>query len=272
VGGLKRTYYVHVPPSYDPNKPTPVVLALHGATMNGPLMASFSGLNQKADEAGFLAVYPNGTGNFWNGGNCCGSAAQNNVDDVAFIAAVLDDLAGACRLDPGRVFVTGMSNGAIMAYRLASELSGRIAAIAPVAGTMGTETCQPQRAVPVLHLHGTQDEYIPFGGGKGSKSITGVHHYSVEHSIRAWVRANGCQEEPRTEKLPDKAKDGTTVTIKTYGGGRDGAEVVLVVIEGGGHTWPGRQPATKVLGRATRNVSANDLMWDFFERHRPVGL
>jgi polyhydroxybutyrate depolymerase len=271
VGGLKRTYHVQVPAGHDPTKPAPVVLALHGATMNGPLMAWFSGLNHKADEAGFLAVYPNGTGSrwsfFWNAGNCCGAAVQTRVDDVAFIRALLDDLAGAYRVDLRRVFVTGMSNGAMMAYRLASELSDRVAAIAAVAGTMATQGCQPQRPLSVLHFHGTQDEYVPFTGGKGSKSITGVDHHSVEHSIRAWVKANGCREEPTTETLPDKAKDSTTVTILTYGGGRDGAEVVLVVIEGGGHTWPGREPGTKVLGRATRNVSANDMMWDFFEKH-----
>jgi polyhydroxybutyrate depolymerase len=274
VGGRKRTYHVHVPPGYGRHKPAPVVLALHGATMTGPLMAWFSGLDRKADEAGFLAVYPEGTGgrwsHYWNGGDCCGPAVRADVDDVAFVDALLDDLAGAYDVDPRRVFATGVSNGAMMAYRLASELSGRVAAIAPVAGTMATETCQPQRPLSVLHFHGTEDEYVPFAGGKGRKSLTGVHHRSVEHSVRAWVRANGCREEPATETLPDRARDGTTVAIKTYGGGGGGAEVVLVVIEGGGHTWPGREPGTRVLGRSTRNVAANDLMWEFFERH-PLG-
>ena len=271
VGGRKRTYHVHVPPQHHPQKPAPVVLALHGATMTGPLMAWFSGLNEKADEAGFLAVYPNGTGPrlsySWNGGNCCGYAFQNRVDDVAFIRAVLDDLAQTFQVDARRVYATGMSNGAIMAYRLASELSDRIAAIAPVSGTMGTERCEPKRPVPVIHFHGTDDDLVPFRGGKGRNSLSGTDFYSVDHSIRAWAKANGCNEEPTLEELPDRAKDGTSVTRKTYGGGKDGAEVVLVVIEGGGHTWPGRGPALKVLGKATRNVSANELMWEFFEKH-----
>ena len=129
VGNLNRTYVVHAPKGYDLKTPLPVVLALHGARMNGPMMAWFSGLNRKADEAGFIAVYPNGTGThssfFWNGGNCCGSAMQNKVDDVAFIDALLDDLLGAYPVDAQRVHAaTGMSNGAIMVYRLASELSG----------------------------------------------------------------------------------------------------------------------------------------------------
>jgi polyhydroxybutyrate depolymerase len=271
VADRKRTYLVHTPPKYNPKEPVAVVLALHGATMNGPMMAWFSDLNRKADEAGFLAVYPNGTGPHssftWNGGNCCGHAMQNRVDDVAFLKAVLDDLAQVYRVDASRVYVTGMSNGAVMAYLLASELSDRIAGIAPVAGTMGAETCDPKWPVPVIHFHGTKDKFIPFQGGRGEKSLTGTNFYSVEHSIRAWVKANGCKEEPVIEELPEKAKDGTKVTLKTYGGGKDGAEVVLVVIEGGGHTWPGRESPATVLGNGTKNVSANDLMWEFFQKH-----
>jgi polyhydroxybutyrate depolymerase len=239
--------------------------------MNGPMMAWFSLLSRKADAAGFVAVYPDGTGpgaSFtWNGGNCCGYALENRVDDVAFIGALLDDLATVLRVDARRVYATGMSNGAVMVYRLAAELSDRIAAVAPVAGTMGTETCAPRRPVSVLYFHGTEDEFVPFRGGRGAKSLSGTDFYSVDHSIRAWVRADGCQEAPATEELPDRAHDGTRVVRRTYGGGRGGAEVVLVMIEGGGHTWPGRSVPAKVLGRATRNVCANDLMWEFFERH-----
>src|SRR5205823_1370177 len=117
----------------------------------------------------------------------------------------------------------------------ASERSERIAAVAVVAGTMGTDRCEPVRPVPLLHFHGTNDEYIPFAGGKSVKSASGANFYSVDHSIRAWVKANGCNEEPTTEELPDRAKDGTKVLKKTYGGGKGGAEVVLIVIEGGGH-------------------------------------
>lgn len=271
VGGLDRTYVVHAPPGLDPRAPAPVVLALHGATMTGPLMAWFSGLNAKADTAGFIAVYPNGTGRrssyFWNAGHCCGEAAQNNVDDVAFVRAVLDDLATVYRVDPRRVFATGMSNGAMMAYRLAAELSDRIAAVAPVAGTMACSECSPTRPVPVLHVHGTEDEYVPFGGGKGPKSISGVPHRSVTDTIAAWVRANGCRGEPASvEELPDRTGDGTNVTRTTYRGDTVGPEVVLVAVGGGGHTWPGRS-GSAALGRSTQNVSANDLIWEFFERH-----
>lgn len=271
VGGLTRTYLVHVPPSYSGTKPYPVVLVYHGGGSNARPMVRFCGLNEKADRAGFLAVYPNGTGRLeqaltWNAGNCCGYAMLNRVDDVGFTRALLDDLAKVVKVDAKRVYATGMSNGAIMAYRLAAELSDRIAAVAPVSGPIGAEKCEPKRPVSVIHFHGTADEFAPFRGGRG-RGVSGTDFFSVEQSVRTWVKADGCREEPTTENLPDTAKDGTKVVRKTYGGGRDGAEVVLVVIEGGGHTWPGRQPLAQFLGQSTRNVSANDLMWDFFQKH-----
>jgi polyhydroxybutyrate depolymerase len=271
VGDLKRSYLVHIPPKYDPKKPTPVVLAFHGGGANADNMIVFSGLNKKSDEAGFIVVYPGGTGRLekvltFNGGNCCGYAMNNKIDDVEFTRQILDDLAKSANVDAKRVFATGMSNGAIMAYRLASELSDRIAAIAPVSGPMGTESCQPKRPVSVIHFHGSADENAPFKGGKG-KGPSGTDFYSVEHSIQAWVKADGCKGEPVVTTVPDTAKDGTTITRKTYGSGKDGSEVVLIVIEGGGHTWPGQEPRVRFLGKSTKNISANDLMWEFFEKH-----
>jgi len=271
VGDLKRIYLVHVPKSYDGSKPTPMVLAFHGGGSNPQQMIRFCGLNDTADKHGFIVVYPSGTGRLekvltFNGGNCCGYAMTNKIDDVAFTKALLDDLAKVVKVDAKRVYTTGMSNGAIMSYRLASELSDRIAAIAPVGGPMGTETCSPKRPVSVIHFHGMNDEHAPFKGGKG-KGDSGTDFYSVDHSIKAWVNANGCKDEPVTTNIADKAKDGTTATIKTYGGGKDGAEVVLVAIDGAGHTWPGREPLLKYLGKSTKNVSANELMWEFFKKH-----
>jgi len=271
VGGLQRSAIVHVPPQYDRAVAMPVVLAFHGGGANADNMVRFSGLNEKADEVGFIAVYPDGTGRLermhtFNGGNCCGQAATHGVDDVEFIRSLLDDVAEEFTIDPKRVFATGMSNGGIMAYRLASELSDRIAAIASVSGPMGTKTCNPTRPVSVIHFHGSDDELAPFHGGKG-KGLSGTDFFSVPASIAAWVEADGCAPQPVTTMLPDTSEDGTTVLRKTYGPGRDGAEVVLIVIEGGGHTWPGRAPRMPRLGKSTRDISANDVMWEFFERH-----
>jgi polyhydroxybutyrate depolymerase len=270
VDKRKRDYLVHVPPRYDGSKSYPVVLALHGGTSNAAQMARFSGLSDKADQAGFIVVYPDGVGTTFNAGNCCGPAMRQKVDDVAFVRALLDDLGKNVQVDPKRVYATGMSNGAMMSYLLASELSDRIAAIAPVAGPMGTDKCNPKRPVPVLHFHGTDDDHAPFKGGNGAKSLSKTNFYSVDHSIQAWVKANGCKAEPVVEKLPAKGDkdDATSVVRKTYGGGKDGSEVVLYVIDGGGHTWPGKKPPKLIdLGKSTTHISASDLMWEFFQKH-----
>ena len=272
IDGKTRNYLVHIPKLEQPAAGWPVVLVFHGGGSNADAMVRFSGLNEKGDEAGFVTVYPNGTGRVdtmltFNGGNCCGRAMLDKIDDVQFTRRVLDDLSKVVRVDARRVFATGMSNGAIMCYRLASEMADRIAAIAPVAGPMGTEDCSPSRPVPVCHFHGTADAYAPFQGGRGPRSITKTNFYSVEHSIQAWVKANGCDKSPKTETLPTKVTDGTEVTRRTYSGGKEGSEVVLYTITGCGHTWPGRESLAKFLGATTKNISANDVMWEFFLRH-----
>jgi polyhydroxybutyrate depolymerase len=267
IGDQVRSYLVHIPPSYDPKTPTPVVLALHSAAMNGSMMARFCGLNEKSDRSGFVVVYPNGTGStplflYWDAGGVRGRPS----DDVGYVARLLDDLGTVVNVDSRRVFATGMSNGAMMCYRLAAELSDRIAAIAPVAGTMALESCQPHRPVPVLHFHGTKDGLVLFGG-PDERIPKNLKFLSVDDSVRAWARANGCPETPTVAKLPDLADEGTTVVKKSFGPGKDGAEVILYIIEGGGHTWPGRDPRVRFLGKSTRDISANDLIWEFFLRH-----
>ena len=269
VGQLERKFVVHVPPRHDPKQPTPVVLAFHGAGSNARQTIRMTGLSDKADAAGFLAVYPEGTGRFstWNGGSCCGYAQRNGVDDVAFVRAILDDLASVATIDGKRVFATGISNGGILSYHLASELSDRIAAIAPVSGTMGGETCHPGRPVSVMHFHGTDDEFVPYVGGRGQKSLAGIRFTSVEHSIRSWVKADKCPDKPVVVELPNTSGDGILVTRSTYGPGDEGTEVILYSIKGGGHTWPGHELPFGFLGKATKDISATDLMWDFFQKH-----
>ncbi len=272
IDGRTRTYLVHVPKSYDANKPMPLVLAFHGGLTNADIMVRFSGLSEKAEAAGFVVVYPNGTGErerlfTWNAGNCCGYAKLHNVDDVNFIGAVLDDVEKVINVDPKRIYATGISNGGMISYRLADEMSNRIAAIAAVGGPMASASCAPKRPVPILHFHGTDDEYAPFTGGRGAKSRSHTEFYSVPHTINTWAKANDCKLKPKVEKLPNLVEDGTSVTRKTYSDGRDGSEVVLYEIEGGGHTWPGRSSWAFYLGKTTKNISANDVMWEFFEKH-----
>ena len=267
TGGLKRSYLIYIPKDYQPDKPVPVVLALHGAAMNGPLMEAFCGMDATADKGGFIVAYPNGTGTgpflVWNAGGLPGRMAANRPDDVAFIGELLDDLATVVKVDTQRVYACGMSNGAMMCYRLAAELSQRIAAIAPVAGTIAIDESKPARPVPVLHFHGTKDNLVPYAP---PEAIRGMHLKSVAESIQTWIQLDGCNPTPITDIL---TKEGAKlkVTRQTYGGGTDGAEVVLVRIDGGGHTWPGRVPMVGFIGKSTTDISANALIWEFFLKH-----
>ncbi len=270
VDQQKRSYWVHIPPGYDAKKSTPVVLALHGATMTAKIMEGFSGLNKKADAAGFIVVYPNGTGPApllytWNAGGFASFIAATRPDDVYFISKVLDELEGIVNVDKKRVYATGMSNGAMMCYRLAAEMSERIAAIAPVSGTIATDTYEPRRPVPVLHIHGTADNLVPFEG-PNPKVAAFLRFRSVADTMAECVRCNGAEPEPKVRHL-STLKDRFKITRNEYEAGKAGAEVILYVIEDGGHTWPGRPFGGGILGAYTMNIEANDVIWEFFNRH-----
>lgn len=266
VGTQDRPYSLHVPPSYDARRPTAVVLALHPFATNGAMMARISGLGETADREGFLVAFPNGTGRGaflrWN----VLARAGEGADDVGYIAAVLDDLAAVANVDPGRVYATGFSNGGMMCYRLASELSGRIAAIAPVAGTMTTARVKAMRPVPVLHFHGTGDTLVTYEG-RVWRELGSSRFKGVDETVRSWAEINGCPAMPVEVQLPRDADDGLVIRRVAYGPGRDGSEVVLYVIEGGGHTWPGREPIGAFLGATALDLKANDLIWEFFRKH-----
>jgi polyhydroxybutyrate depolymerase len=271
VDGQERSYHLHIPPQYDANKPTPVILAFHGGGTNAPIMALSCGLTTKADDAGFIVVYPNGTGEgnlmlVWNSGGFRDPNARNRPDDVAFVEALLNDLATVANVDSKRVYATGMSNGGMMCYRLAAELSDRIAAIAPVSGTMSVNRCRPKRPVAVIHFHGTADKRVPFDG-PDERTGRFLSFKSVKETIRFWARLDGCPRKPEITDLPDSADDGTTVKRTVYGPGKEGVEVIHYTIEGGGHTWPGRQWPVPWLGNTSRDISATDLIWEFFQKH-----
>ncbi len=269
VDGRERSYLVHVPPKYDHGKPTPVVLIFHGAGANAAITVFFTGMSKKSDEAGFIAVYPNGTGIgpllTLNAGGRKGILADG-PDDVKYVGDLLEDLTTVTNVDSKRVFATGLSNGGMMCYRLAAEMSDRIAAIAPVAGTMAIETAAPKRPVPVMHFHGTADKIVPITGSSQEVSKY-LSFKSVEKTIATWCKIDDCPDQPTITEFPTKANDGMKVTKKCYGPGKEGAEVVLIEIDGGGHTWPGQDPGVRILGESTKNISANDLMWEFFQNH-----
>ena len=179
---------------------------------------------------------------------------------------MLDELPSLLNVDRRRIFATGISNGGMMCYRLAADMADRVAAIAPVAGALTVGLYQPKRPVSVIHFHGTADKLVPFKG-HGKNDASRIIMQSVDATIDTWVKLDGCPTAPQIHDEPDRADDGTRVERRTYGPGTDGAEVILFVIDGGGHTWPGTRLRADFLGPTCRDISANDLMWEFFQRH-----
>ena len=223
--------------------------------------------NPVADREGFIAVYPDGTGviKTWNGTGCCGSAVTNDVDDVGFLASLLDQLESTLCLDRRRLFAAGMSNGGIMSHRLACELSERLAAVAPVAGTDMTASCSPTRAIPVLHTHGSDDGHVPWLGGEGC-GPAGVSFSSVPDTLERWRTRNGCQA---TTSLYLEQGDGR---CEAYTGCSQGADVVLCRVADGGHNWPGGEPPAGLVecpanGGQSNTFLASEVIWSFFAAH-----
>jgi polyhydroxybutyrate depolymerase len=261
--GLTRTYRVHVPPSFDKSKPTPLVLAFHGGGGTGAAMAKLSNLDDVSDRERFIVVYPDGIGRSWNAGHGTGAAERRDIDDVGFISKLIEVLARDFHIDGQRVYATGMSNGAMFAHRLACELSDKIAAIAPVAGTIPPKIdrdCKPGRPISVMEIHGTADQDSPWDGGR---TIGGGQVESVSATIRGWVVRGQC---PLTPKVTYPAQG---VISETYAPCREGTEVRLYRIEKGGHTWPGgyQYLPRLLIGETNRALNASDAIWDFFEKH-----
>lgn len=272
-GGRERTWVICVPKAIRSGRPLPLIVALHGGGGHGESLAGMSGLSALAEQEGFLVAYPNGTHRrftgrllTWNAGDCCGDAREARVDDVGFISAMLDMLGTAYPVDPRRVYVTGFSNGAMLAHRVGSELSGRIAAIAPVAGSLPPGLPRPARPLAVLVVHGTADEHVPYRGGWGARALDGkAPRASVADAARFWRLADGCTATPVTESRG-------RLRTETWGGGADGTEVVVVTVTGGGHAWPGGTRGRWLGGDApTREVDASVLIWEFFRRHARHG-
>lgn len=262
VGSLERSYVLHIPPGYDLSRPTPLVLAFHGITLDAYEMMRISKLNTRSDATGFIVAYPNAYGEqrSWNGGHCCGEAARDQVDDVGFVRALIDELDTYLNIDRNRIYATGFSNGAILTYRLGCEMADQIAAIAPVSATQAREdmeACHPVRPLPVIHFHGTADEPNPYEGGV---TPGGVQFISVTDQIAFWVAANGC---------PDRAQQTVSGNIvhDVYTSCRAGATVELYTITGGKHAWPGGEAVSLRMGEPTMEISATALMWDFFLAH-----
>lgn len=271
-GGRTRAYLVHVPPSYRHGTPTPVVFAFHGGAGHMALQAgAHYGLTDKADQAGFVAVFPNGHSRLpggklatWNAGTCCGSARDEGSDDVGFVRAIVQQLPAYVTVDRQRIFATGMSNGGMFSHRLACDMADTFRAIAAVAGTDNTLRCQPSRAVSVLHIHARDDTHVLFGGGAGPDAFRDRSQVSdftsVPETMARWVQRNQCRGTPeRVLTVPGAHCEAYAVCAEK-------TQVQLCVTDSGGHAWPGGSPPRTGKTMASQAIRANDVMWEFFQR------
>ncbi|GJL63235.1 MAG: esterase [Nitrospirales bacterium] len=268
TSGLRRRYWVHVPPDAMRTEPSPVVVAFHGGLGNAPNFADSNSLAHASAARGYLAVFPEGTrrrppgtqGRTWNAGNCCGVAMQENVNDVQFFRDLLNALSREFSVDPDRVYATGISNGAMMAYRIGLEAPELLAAIAPVAGARGVEGA-PNGPLPVVAFHGLLDQNIPFHGGVGI-GVSGTDFFSQAESIGPFFDVNQCN-------LADSTKDVSGEAIRYEMPSPIGHDIHYWLLQDGGHTWPG-QPAGGGGAAINQDIDASEVMLDFFDaHHRP---
>lgn len=300
-GGRARTYRRFVPAGYEAEVPAPLVVDLHGLTMTADLEAALTGFEDLADEQGFVVVTPQGLGDipFWNF-----ISAGVATDDVAFLGDLVEQVGADLCIDTSRVYASGISNGGLMSSALACRLPDVFAAVAPVAGVAFLPGCDEGPPVGFQAVYGTGDNVLPYDGGLGGNlqgflaenpldesrastdeqrgQISSIAFASVDDTLAAWAERNGCDGEPVEERVSGE------VVRRSWPDCDGGAEVVLYVVEGGGHTWPGtpllvdRSDAgggraqadtaagglASVAGQTTDDISATALAWEFFQRHQ----
>jgi polyhydroxybutyrate depolymerase len=233
----------------------PLVFNLHGFGSDAREQAIYSGIPAKADEAGFIVVSPNGTGDpqRWT------FPGLGSVDDVAFIGELLDRLQADLCIDTARVYSAGMSNGAAISTFVACGLPGRIAAIGEVGATAGPRACATEVPIPIITFRGTDDRCVPYGGGTSACGMM-LPVVAAEEALRLWAEHNACDMTPRTAHLTEH------VRTTAYEGCAQGVDTIMYTTEGDGHTWPGAIQVPR-LGPTTNEIDATDIMWDFFAAH-----
>ena len=250
--GLQRESLVHQPLNYNGTDTIPLLIALHNAYGSAGEFEAMTKLSVKADSFNFMVVYPNGTGSpkFWNaGGECCGSAKDENINDVGFISSLIDTICKSYHIDTNKIYAAGFSNGSILAYRLAVELSDKISGIAAASGQMMVDSIHPSKPVSIIHFHNLDDTAVPFDGGEGS----GMTFPSVDSVIQTWKIINDCEES--YEVIYEK--DG--VIGKKWASNKN-ADIIVYTKPTGGHTW------------SNTPISATDLLIDFFQLKNAPGL
>lgn len=255
VDGLTRYYRVYTPPGL-PAKPVPLLVALHGGQQYGDAMEQLTGFDSLAEADHFIVAYPNGHGQTWNAGNCCGFPNVSTTNEVDFISALITRLSAGGRIDPSRVYVTGFSAGAAMTHTIGCRLANRVAAIASVAGTMDIPQCHPASPVSVLEIHGTADLELLYGGG-GIGAVGGAAEPATPDIMAAWATLDGCSPAASAQT------SGSVQTTK-WTGCAGGTSVLLDTVEGGSHNWYAAS-----LGSNDGALDATQAVWQFLSaQHR----
>lgn len=271
IDGLTRVYRLQIPVSYTGKDPVPLLFVLHGGGGTGERMANFTGFGDLCEKKGFIAVYPDGYMKNWNDAR---DFLFSKIDDIKFFKFMIKQISEEYKIDSTRIYATGISNGAMMCYTLACNLSDSFAAIAAVAGNLPEKLSQkkPETAVSVLIMNGTRDPLVPYNGG--SIRVFGRERgkvLSTQETVQFWVKVNNCTRKEPVIRMPDKVKnDDSFVEVESYRNPLNNNEVILYRIEGGGHTWPGgfQYLPEKIIGKTNRDIMASDIIWDFFQKHK----
>jgi polyhydroxybutyrate depolymerase len=258
AGGVERQFRLHVPANYDKNAATALVLNFHGYGATAESQEAYTRIVDQSEVGGFITAALQGLGDparwyVWG-------PQEKDPDDFAFVGEVVERLKSTLCIDGKRVFAMGMSNGGAMVFALACELPEIFAAVGAVAASpFPRGNCKSEQPTAVIALHGTADIFVPFDTPTSNRP--GVSSGSVLQNTRDWAEHNGCSLQPHSYPVT------LDVQLETYKGCKDGADVSLYIVEGGGHTWPGSNPGTPLLGRATTSIDATALIWDFFAKH-----
>jgi polyhydroxybutyrate depolymerase len=249
-GGVSRHYILHVPTAYQPGTPIPLVLNFHGYGSNSQQEEALTGMSIKADAETFLVVYPDGIDKAWYDG-----PGAEGERDLQFIRDLIAAIQSQYSVDSKRIYATGISNGGGMTNRLGCNMADLIAAIAPDSGAyVFWSQCDPSRPVPVLAFHGLDDNVVPYDGTRVRDMLPPVYTWA-----RTWAKRNDCNATPAETKPVED------VTVDTWSGCSENADVVLYTLANHGHSWPG----SKVMPReiTSQAINATDLMWEFFQKH-----
>ncbi len=269
VDGFSRRYLLRTPEGYDGSQDLPLVIALHGRLGNARSMARSSGFDELMDQEGFIAVYPDGYRRSWADGRGGGPADEAGVDDVAFFDALLEAVGDEVRVDRGRIYLVGISNGGMMAQRLACERTQDYAAVASIISSMPEvvhQSCEPSAPLPMLLMNGTEDPLVPYEGGEIDSDNQGVV-LSTDETIVFWLEHDACIGEPVEWELDEVADDGTSIHHQGWSDCDGGTAVELYQVVGGGHTWPGgpQYVSEERIGVVSQEIVAAEAIWAFFE-------